>query len=71
MSVAQWAREHGVSRFLVYQVLKGQKKALRGQSHDIAVLLGMKAGTLHADLSAPAPTTARPTSRYTYKQSPL
>jgi len=53
VSVAQWAREHGVSRFLVYQVLNGRKKALRGQSHDIAVLLGMKNGKLRADLPPP------------------
>jgi len=46
MSVAQWARQHGFCARLVGQVLAGQKKGLRGQSHDIAVLLGMKAGAL-------------------------
>jgi len=51
MSVAQWARLHGFSRELVYQVLAGQKQGLRGQSHDIAVLLGMKVGALRRDLT--------------------
>jgi len=49
ISVAQWARDHGFSVRLVHQVLTGQKKGLRGQSHDIAVLLGMKSGALRAD----------------------
>ena len=29
---------------LVYQVLNGSRKALRGESHKIAVELGLKAG---------------------------
>jgi len=49
ISVARWARDHGFSARLVHQVLTGQKKGLRGKSHDIAVLLGMKAGALRAD----------------------
>jgi gp16 family phage-associated protein len=41
MSVAGWARAHGFSPSLVYQVLAG-RKALRGQSFQIARALGMK-----------------------------
>jgi len=55
MSVAQWARAHGFSRELVYQVLAGQKKGVRGQSHDIAVRLGMKAGALRHELMDATP----------------
>jgi len=51
VSVAQWARQHGFSRELVYQVLAGKKLGVRGQSHDIAVLLGMKAGALRRALN--------------------
>jgi gp16 family phage-associated protein len=44
VSVAQWARENRFNTNLVYQVLNGESKALRGQSHDIAVKLGIKEG---------------------------
>jgi len=42
--VASWARAHGFSTGLVYQVLEGKRKCLRGQSHQIAVALGLKSG---------------------------
>jgi gp16 family phage-associated protein len=42
VSVADWAREHGFSVELTRMVLAGQRKCLRGQSHKIAVALGMK-----------------------------
>lgn len=45
-SVAAWAREHGFSRSLVYEVLAGRKKCHRGDSHRIAVLLGIKKGEI-------------------------
>lgn len=44
ISVAQWARERGFSEALCREILAGRKKCLRGQSHNIAVALGMKAG---------------------------
>lgn len=44
-SVAEWARLQGFSTGLVYQVLEGHRKCLRGQSHQIAVALGLKPGT--------------------------
>ena len=43
VSIAAWAREHNVSRSTVYEVLAGRRKCHRGDSHKIAVLLGMKA----------------------------
>ena len=46
VSIAAWARDHGVSRSLVYEILAGRKRCHRGDSHRIAVLLGMKDGTL-------------------------
>lgn len=45
-SMAAWAREHGYSRSLVYEVIAGRKKCNRGQSHEIAVLLGLKRGVI-------------------------
>lgn len=41
-SIAQWAREMNFSVRLVYAVLRGERKCLRGQSHEIAKELGMK-----------------------------
>jgi len=44
ISVAEWARHNGFSVPLSYQVLSGNKKCIRGQSHMIAVALGLKQG---------------------------
>lgn len=49
-SVAEWARLQGFSTGLVYQVLEGRRKCMRGQSHRIAVALGLKPGEM-MDLS--------------------
>jgi len=43
-SVAEWARVKGFSAGLVYQVLEGKRKCVRGQSHQIAIALGLKEG---------------------------
>lgn len=45
VSVSEWARDHGFSTGLVYQVLNGDRKCQRGQSHKIAVALGIKNGS--------------------------
>jgi gp16 family phage-associated protein len=44
LSIAAWARAHGYSSQLVYRVLAARKPCLRGQSHQIAVRLGLKRG---------------------------
>lgn len=44
VSIAEWSRQRGYSSALVYQVLRGEKKCLRGQSHQIAMALGLKHG---------------------------
>ena len=46
LSIAAWARDHGVGRSLVYEVLAGRKKCKRGDSHKVAVLLGLKHGEI-------------------------
>lgn len=46
ISIAEWARENRFSCGLVYQVLEGKRRCLRGQSHRIAVALGLKEGLL-------------------------
>jgi gp16 family phage-associated protein len=42
LSIAEWARGKGFSARLVYQVLGGHRKCLRGESFQIAKELGMK-----------------------------
>ncbi len=42
ISVAAWARQHGFPAGLVYRVLRGEAKCLRGTSHEIALALELK-----------------------------
>lgn len=44
VSVSAWAAANGFTRSLVYKVLWGGSPCLRGKSHKIAVLLGIKTG---------------------------
>ena len=55
VSISSWARAHGYSSQLVYQVLAGRKRCVRGQCHQIAVRLGLKDGVLGtvADIDVP------------------
>ena len=45
-SVVSFAKENGFTVNLVYEVLNGKRKCLRGQSHQIAVRLGIKNGVI-------------------------
>jgi len=38
----EWAAQHGFEPTLVYSVLSGTRKCLRGKSHEIAKALGLK-----------------------------
>lgn len=49
ISISGWAVAHGVSTNIVHEVLSGRKKGLRGQSHRVAVLLGLKEGEVVDD----------------------
>jgi len=42
LNINAWAIEKGFTPALVYAVLQGRRKCLRGQSHSIAVALGLK-----------------------------
>jgi len=50
ISISEWARTRGFTPALVYRVLSGEREATRGQSHRIAVALGLKNG-VEADIS--------------------
>lgn len=41
-TIRAWASRHGFSEALVYAVLGGRVRGTRGQSHQIAVALGLK-----------------------------
>lgn len=42
ITYAEWADQQGFSRRMVYEVLSGRRKCRAGQSHRIAVALGLK-----------------------------
>lgn len=41
LSISGWAKRNGYSQALVYQVLSGKRAPVRGESHRIAVQLGL------------------------------
>ncbi len=49
VSITEWALANKFTPNLVFEVLAGRKKAIRGQSHRIAVKLGLKAGEICTD----------------------
>ena len=51
-SVQEFARENSVDPATTYQILSGRKKGRRGESHKVAVLLGMKIGIIPRDPNA-------------------
>jgi len=42
INLSEWAREHNVSRFTVIDLLRGKRVGRRGESHKVAVMLGIK-----------------------------
>lgn len=46
ISVTKWALARGLSPALVYEVLRGQRKCVRGESRRAAIELGLKAGVV-------------------------
>jgi gp16 family phage-associated protein len=51
-NVSHWARDRGFSLKLVHAILRGDRSCRRGESHRIAVALGIK-------IETPAPGHAR------------
>lgn len=49
ISMAAWARKFGFKRNMVCAVLRGELQCRIGQSHNIAVSLGMKEGSFKGD----------------------
>lgn len=51
ISIARWSRQNKFKPSLVYQVLRSGQIPLHGESHKIAVLLGIKDGIVESDES--------------------
>ncbi|RMX07439.1 DNA-binding protein [Allofranklinella schreckenbergeri] len=47
--ITQWAIANGFSPNLVFEVLAGRRKPTRGQTHQIAVRLGLIEGEIVSD----------------------
>lgn len=47
LSIARWAVQHGLNPNTVSDLLNGRKKGVRGESHNAAVLLGLKRGKVN------------------------
>lgn len=59
ISIAAWAKAHGFNRMTVYGVLSGRHKGSRGNTHLIAVALGLKHGqVVSANDFKPVPKAA-------------
>lgn len=61
-SYSSWAKQRGYSASLLFNILSDddrnpRRKCLRGESHNIAVELGLKAGTI-SRVPAPRPQLA-------------
>lgn len=50
VSITQWSLKNGFSPNLVFEVLGGRRNPTRGQTHNIAVRLGLKAGEIVTDV---------------------
>lgn len=46
MSITRWAIDNSYSPQLVFDILAGKRNPTRGQTHNIAVALGMKEGEI-------------------------
>ena len=54
LSIAKWAVQNGLNPNTVSDLLNGRKKGVRGESHNAAVLLGLKRGKVARNNSAAA-----------------
>lgn len=58
-SITGWARQHGYSPVMVSDIINDderspKRKCLRGESHNIAVSLGLKEGVISRPANVPA-----------------
>ena len=58
-SITGWARQHGYSPVMVSDIINDdernpKRKCLRGESHNIAVSLGLKEGVISRPVNVPS-----------------
>lgn len=46
LSVAEFAREHGLKAHTVFDIFRGKRIGRRGEAHNAAIALGMKQGVI-------------------------
>lgn len=51
ISITQWALANRFSPNLVFEVLGGRKKCIRGQAREIAIKLGLQEGEIVTDIA--------------------
>ncbi|MFT0531623.1 DNA-binding protein [Castellaniella hirudinis] len=61
-SISQWAVANGFSPISVYHILHGRRQGVRGESHNIAVKLGLKEGVISRQPSRVSDVPRRRTS---------
>lgn len=59
VSIAEWARANQASYSLTHELLAGRIKGHRGESHRIAVLLGLKDGVIKSTPRLAAPVAKK------------
>ena len=52
VSIRSWALKHRVNPIIAAQVVSGRLKGLRGEAHNVAVLLKMKVGTVERKVAS-------------------
>ena len=53
LSVREWARSEGIPASVVYALLSGRTRGLRGKAHRAAIALGLKLDPKKSDAGAP------------------
>lgn len=49
ISIAAWAAANNLSTSLIYEIFRGKRPCIRGESHRAAILLGLKDGDPRAN----------------------
>jgi gp16 family phage-associated protein len=60
ISITQWALANKFSPNLVFEVLWGRKKCVRGQAREIAIKLGLMEGEIVTDIANALASTSVP-----------
>lgn len=48
VTMKDWCEAHGIDRYVVTDLMRGVRKGIRGKSHEVAIMLGLKDGAVIA-----------------------